>query len=317
MKKLHIPRPERRMRFAEKFGKGVPHFGRRERYERPGFGHIPLLLGCMAGAILLTVGILCLGRLWRVREVTARDGEHYTAAVLIGRSDLSAGDEMMGFDTWAVEQRLREELPLLEWVQVKKHLSGKVTIRASEISEVYYTRHNQNYYMINAETNEVLCVTPGPEEARRVGAVYVGIPEATRVRVGEKLSFVNLPYAPESTLPDIGYELETDTPDREYAYVPGFIETLRASELYPRVTGMELGDRYDLWLVLDRQVKVCMGDSRELERKLSLVGLVLEDRVGVDDPSLPTLIDVSDPARIIHRQSPDIALPDWAEGLPG
>ena len=36
---------------------------------------------------------------------------------------------------------------------------------------------------------------------------------------------------------------------------------------------------------------------------------------GFDANGLPTLVDVSDPARIIHRTSPDIDMPDWAKGL--
>ena len=139
------------------------------------------------------------------------------------------------------------------------------------------------------------------------------------MRVGEELSFVNLPYEPESAQNDLSdYEIETDEPKVEYAYVTEFIEAVMESPLGARVTGMELGDRYDIWLVLDRRIKVQIGNMDELERKLTLVERSLEDRVeeGRDDVSMPMLVDVSDPTRTIHRASPDLELPSWAVGLP-
>ena len=37
---------------------------------------------------------------------------------------------------------------------------------------------------------------------------------------------------------------------------------------------------------------------------------------GRDDGTLPVMVDVSDPARIIHRVSSAVELPDWAtEGV--
>jgi hypothetical protein len=233
-------------------------------------------------------------------------------------ADLEAGDTMLGFDSFAVVKRLKKALPLLDHVKVRKHLNGKVTITFSEVTELYYTRHNANYYIISAEDREVLGVFSNPNEARRVGAVYIGLPEATRVRVGEKLSFINLPYEPDS-MPEelVTYELETDVPEVEHAYVFDFVEALMASPLASRVTGMELGDRYDIRLVLDGRILVKIGDMDELDRKLTMTERSLEDRAqaGKDDGSLPVLVDVSDPARIIHRASPDIQLPDWAKGL--
>jgi hypothetical protein len=52
----------------------------------------------------------------------------------------------------------------------------------------------------------------------------------------------------------------------------------------------------------------------ELERKLTLADRSLKDKAasGGIPTGMPTLVDVSDPARIIHRSSPDVELPFWA-----
>jgi hypothetical protein len=114
----------------------------------------------------------------------------------------------------------------------------------------------------------------------------------------------------------VTYEIETDEPAVENAYVFEFVEALMTSPLAPRVTGMELGDRFDLWFVLDGSIKVKVGNMDELDRKLTVTERSLRDRAeeGFDAGGLPTLVDVSSPARIIHRTAPDIELPAWAQG---
>ncbi len=319
MKRIRIPRPRKHRSFAEKFGRDARPFGSGEKHNPPDYGSLPLLMLCMLGTALLTVAILFLGKLWKVSGVTSEDGQYYTASVVLSSAGIEAGEEMLGFDGFTVAKELREKLPLLNKVTVRKSLSGSVSIRFTEAESLYYTCHNQNYYIVNAETREVLCVSSKPDEARRVGAVYLGLPECTRVRVGEELTFVNLPYTPETDAPEIStYELETDEPEKENAYVFEFVETLMESPLSARVLGMELGDRFDLWLVLRGGIRIRVGTMDELERKLSVADRALRDKAesGAYPNGLPILVDVSDPARIIYRVSPEIELPDWALNLP-
>ena len=45
--------------------------------------------------------------------------------------------------------------------------------------------------------------------------------------VGEELSFINLPYQPETDSPElVTYELETEEPAVEHAYLYTFVEAL-------------------------------------------------------------------------------------------
>ena len=315
MKKIRIPRRPKRLPFKEKFAKDARPFGSGERYTSPDLGSIPLLLLCMLGVVILTVGVMLLGKLPKVTSVSAEDGTYYTAAAVLAHAGIEAGDEMLGFDGFTKAKELKKSLPLMDKVKIRKHLNGSVTVSFTEVEKLYYTCHNQNYYIINAETREVLCVAGDATEARRVGAIYLGLPECTRVRVGEELTFINLPYAPETDSPELStYELETYEPERENAYVFEFVEILMNSSVAERVVGMELGDRFDLWLVLRGGIRIRVGTMDELERKLTLADRSLQDKAasGGIPAGMPTLVDVSDPARIIHRSSPDVELPFWA-----
>lgn len=318
MKKITLPpwlRLPKHPSFVQKFGRDTEFFGSREKRKKRRILPVILIMCGMMGGIFLSIAAMGAGSFWRVKDVTASDGAIYSGAVLVEYAGVRAGDGMLGFDTFVVARELKKDLPLLDKVKVRKKLNGTVTISVTEQTDLYYTRHNQNYYIVSAKTHEVLCVSANPDEARRVGAVYLGIPEETRVRVGEELSFINLPYAPDSA-PDeqYTYELVTDEPDKEFAYVFEFVDVLMKSPLGDRVVGMELGDRYDLWFVLEGRIRVRVGTMDELDRKLSLAERSLEDQAQNGGLSTlhPTLVDVSDPARIIHNTSPKVEMPDWA-----
>ena len=323
MKKIGFSQRPKPRSYDEKFSVDAAFFGSREKFVNPIPKKMYIAVLGMLGGVALTGAILLVSGFWTVRDVTAEDGTFYTATVVEQYAGVQAGDKMLGFDSSAVVKRLKKGLPLLDEIKVRKGLDGELSVSFQEITEVYYTCHNANYYLIAMDDMEVLGVFSNPTEAKRVGAVYLGVPEAARVRVGEKLTFVNLPYEPDTVpgTPSGGasggafdYELETDEPEEEYGYVTAFLEILNASPLAERVTGMELGDRYDLWLVLDKRIRVRIGAMDELERKLKMIERSLSDRVeeGRDDGTLPAMVDVSDPARIIHRVSPDVELPWWA-----
>jgi predicted amino acid-binding ACT domain protein len=227
----------------------------------------------MLGVVILTAAVMLLGKLPKVTAVSAEDGTYYTAAAVLAHAGIEAGDEMLGFDGFAKARELKKSLPLMDKVKIRKHLNGAVTISFTEVESLYYTCHNQNYYIINAETHEVLNVAGDAAEARRVGAIYLGLPECTRVRVGEELTFINLPYAPETDAPEIStFELETYEPERENAYVFEFVEILMKSSVAERVVGMELGDRYDLWLVLRGGIRIRVGTMDELYASIGYGG---------------------------------------------
>ncbi len=313
MKRPLIPPIRRHKSFAEKFGRDVEHFGSRQKPEPPPKTYLPRILVCLAGVAGLCLVVCILATLPRVGEVSAEGGEIYSADVMLYYANVQTGDDFFGFSTADVERQMKAYMPLIDRAQVKKHLNGDVTITATEHRNLYYTCHNRNYYIFTSDSLTVLCAMSTPDEARRVGAVYIGLPESTRLRVGERVRFINLPYAPETQTDMSDYAVETDVPERENAYVREFIRIFMDSPLASRVRGMELSDRYDLWLVLDDSVRVHVGDMSELADKLSTAHRALEERAasGVDAGELPLSVDVSNPTRIIFRASPEVEIPAW------
>lgn len=268
------------------------------------------LLLMVAGAMLLGAVILWLGSLWRISDVRVEGCEHYAPAAVIAASGARRDGEYLGVDAWTAERRIREQLPLVKDVTVSKSLDGSVVISVTEYDALYYTRFHENYYAMTTDGMKVLEVSASGDAYRSMGAVYVGLPEDAYVRVGRALTYAYAPYLTDhETEEAFTYPVEDEDPVAEYAYVSRVLEIVMAWELAPRVTGIELSDRYTMYLVLDEQIKVSLGKKSDLDAKLALAQKVLSTYTAGENP---VILDVSDGETASLREDANLILPPWA-----
>ncbi len=297
--------------FKKKFGRHSPWGGR---------GYTPLwpwkacfysLLGLIVTALLITA-ILLVGNLWQVKGVTVEGTVQYDAEDIAAAVGIEAGDGMISFDRKTVREHLREDYPLIRSVKLHRKLNGQVIVKVTEETNLYYTCHHSNYYLIAADDLSVLGVTSYGAVYKDYGALYLGFPEEARIRVGEKITYAYLPYEPVSPPEALAtYEIVTAEAEEEYAYVMTFVKTVLAhSSLEGRITGMELSDRYDLYIVFDGHVKICFGSMKELSRKLDIAVQILAKEL--DGSRMPAVLDISDPSKSTYREDGELILPPWA-----
>lgn len=265
----------------------------------------------LAAAVLLTAAILLLGKAWRVDSVSVEGTVQYDAEIIADASGIAVGESMTDFDRRSLEETLKKDYPLIRSVKVRRRLNGEVILKITEETDIYYTCHHSNYYLISGRDLTVLGVSSYGVEYQSYGAVYLGLPEEARVRVGEKLTFAYLPYEPVSAPEPLAtYEIETKEAEEEYRYVWTFREKVESSALAGHITGMELGDKYDLYLVYDGHVKIRFGSMDELDRKISQAIEVLEREL--DGERALAVLDVSDIQKSTYREDSNLDLPEWA-----
>lgn len=297
--------------FDRKFGRHHPWRGRGYTPLWPWQACFYALLGLISTAILVAA-VLILSTCWKVSSVTVEGHAQYDAEILIEASEIRAGDSMMSFGGKSLEQQLRADYPLLRSVKVRRRLNGQVILKVIEETDLYYTCHHSNYYLISAQDLIVLGVSSHGTEYENYGAMYIGFPEEARIRLGEKITFAYLPYEPVSAPEELAtFEIVTGEAEQEYAYVWSFVKAVRdTSALEGRVTGMELGDRYDLYLVFDGHVKIRFGSMKELDRKLTQAVEILSREI--DGSRMPAVLDVSNIEKSTYREDSELILPDWA-----
>jgi hypothetical protein len=259
---------------------------------------------------LVCTAILGLSYVWRIQTITASGSLRYENDLLAENCGLLVGDAMLNFDSSQVEEQLRATFPLLASVQVTRRLNGTVSIQVEDEGRLYYTYHNGNYSLISAESLRILSVMADPDDWLALSPVYLGLPEEARIRKGETLTYAWLPYPSEGAENEVStYEIETGEAVEDFAYVKEVLQAVMGSSLADRVTGLEVGDRYDLWFLLDGHIQILLGDSSNLEYKLSQAMAVLEKQTVT---ALPAVLDVTDLSRITYREVADLALPAWA-----
>ncbi len=295
--------------FSKKFGQESTSQGRGYTPLWPWKACFYTILG-LGIALIVSALLLILTNAWKVEDVKVEGAEKYSADALIYASGITEGDSMMSFGERSMTEKLQAVHPLIRNVRVKRSLNGTVTLRVTEEANVYYTCLRSNYYLISAEDLTVMGIASEGDRFKEYGAMYIGFPEETRLTVGEKVIFAYLPYEPVSAPEEVAtYEVDTAEAEEEYAYVWDFVNAVCDSVLSERITGMELSDRYDLYLIYDGYIKIRFGNVQDLNRKLRLAEEILQEEN--DGERIPAEMDVST-TKGTYREIPDLSLPVWA-----
>ena len=304
---------DRESRFSKKFGRDNPWGGHRRR--TLSLRQLLLVTGVIVGAAVLCLAMLLVANSIKIKSVEVKGNQMYSADWILQATGIEAEGDYFGFDPATVEDKLRSQLPLLRDVKVRRKLNGTVAVTVTEETGFYYTWHHQNCYLLSDETLRVLTVSSGSSEYTKIGAVYLGLPADARLRVGEILSFEYRTYLENESDTVAEQEGETKTAEKQYAYVWEALEVYRSSELAGITVGLDLSDPYDVYAVLNGQIKVSFGDSDDLEEKIkaTVQVLVAEGRYGegVTDP-LPAVIDAKNAAKVGFREGIDTEWPSWA-----
>lgn len=308
LKQRRRPRSYRdKFRTRGRFGTGLsePQRTRPQRWLRR------FMLGCLAVA-LVAGGLLGASLAWQVKTAEVKGASVYTPEELLEAAGIQPGARMLSFDGSTLREDLLARYPLLTAASVSRRWNGAVTLSVTEESELLWTRHYQNAYLISADTLRVLEVASSPEGwwSRGVKAVYIELPEQAWLAVGDRLTYRYLTYPAEGeaaneTVADGGLRPATE----QYAYVESVRQTVMASALGERVTGLSLEDRYDLWFLVDGRIQVRLGNTEDLAYKLSQAVAVLDRQ---SESSGRGVLDASVPAAVSYRAVSDLALPEWA-----
>lgn len=268
---------------------------------------------CVVGLsilLVLTLGLTFGSMAWVVTDLRVEGAVGYNGDELLVASGIQIGDRMLGFDASAVEKQLQTKCPLLATVEVERAMNGTVSISVTEEKRFLWTSHYQNQYLLSADTLRVIAVDTASDAWQSMNAQYIGLPEEAWLQVGETLTYRYLTYPAEGEAADAEVMTPSgQTAEAYFRYVGTVRDAILNSSLGTRVTGMELGDRYDLWFLLDGRIKVYLGNADSLTYKLSQAELVLSRQQSTNSKAV---LDVSDPAQVSYREAPDMELPSWA-----
>lgn len=297
-------------KFERKFGKDRPWGGNRRvplPLKRAAF-YIGIMLAAMAviGILLLICGAI------KISAVKVTGVSIYTEDDVVDAVELYRGGGYWDFDPARTEDELMEKLPYIKKVKVRRHFNGSVSVSVTEEENFYYTRHNKNYYLFSGDTWRVIIADNEAENFINLGAVYLDLPADARIRVGEKLTFEYGEYV-EGTA-EIPEE-EMTTPEGEaseyYEYVFDVIKAANDSDFEGEISHIGVSDVYGIYIALGGNVKVTLGTTEELERKLEAAYVTYADSYDKITATgfVGGVIEASDPSKTTFREKLDLTLP--------
>lgn len=173
----------------------------------------------------------------------------YDEMDLANVAGIRRGVPLYSLDCDALEEKILEECPYLDTVEVELRFPNKVRFRVEGRIAQWYLDISGTKYALDAN----LVVMTETDEVE--GVTRLILPSVKSAMYGEVPSFGNSETEVKKTLE--------------------VISAIRQTTFKTRLTDVDLESRWDIWLTVDGSYRVSMGDSSDFEAKLRAVETIL------------------------------------------
>lgn len=200
----------------------------------------------------------------------------YDEKDIINASLLKRGDKLYAVDFDEIENKVLEECPYLESVEITARFPNTVRFSVEEKKPQWYIELAGDFYVLDSEL-VMMTETASQESLAREGVTKLVLPNLRSVMKGE--------------LPNFGVDEKGNRDETEIRKTLEIISAVRQTTFKGRVTELDLSNRFDIKLTVDSSYYVSMGDVSAFEAKLKEVERVLASEKAKQHPSAE--IDVS------------------------
>lgn len=254
-----------------------------------------LLLGAVLLGILLSVALLFKVTAFEIQDPegnTPADTGIYTQEEIIAALGIAEGDNLFGFRAAEVEARLEQTFPLLENIEVRRHLPGTVVIRVEPATETYCIQTDTGWAVLS-ETLKVVSVTGEQPALPVIRASDVGVPQPGAllqldVSVQTAMSASEADSAADSTADSTASgasSLSTSALVSADAATSGealtaMLAALDEAGILADMTELDVTDPAEISFVYQDRIRVKLGTTNELAYKLRFVTKLLLNESG-------------------------------------
>ena len=211
---------------------------------------------------LVTLVVMCFTVFFDVKQINVSGSEIYSNAEVIKASGITTEDNLLVISEKKLEEKIRQSLPYVDDVKIKRRLPDKVALIITDAKEYAYYAVEGKYYVISENGYILKEQTEAPEN------VFEIITSGISGNVGEKVVFAN------STEENLVNEL---------------ITLLEAKEI--NINKINVTSQLEIKLFVENRFEVVIGDNKYLTEKIAhLSGMIGEipDRSGMIDLSMWT-----------------------------
>ncbi len=208
---------------------------------------------------------VCVAVFLNVEEFKVNGSERYSAEQIIELVSIEKGDNIFSFKASEIEEDIKQNLPYVNSVEIKRDLPTTVEINIVEETPFYATNIAGSRYIISPYL-KVLEKTDDKEAYSEI--TELSLNNVRRCLVGNQVEFVD---------------------SRTLDAVLTLYESFEANYIKEKIRSVDIRSRFDIYINYDNRFEVYLGDIENLDIKIQfLVGIIGE----LDENSKGT-IDVS------------------------
>lgn len=191
-------------------------------------------------------------------NMTVYENQNYDVNKVKEISGVSEGDILFFTDKEKIEENIKNNLPFVDSVSVRKEFPNTVVINIVEEKESFYFKYADRYFVISSglkvlaffDSESDLMATDYYQKIMRVE-----LDDIKEVEVTKTVVFFD---------------------DQSHRRSEKVLETIDASPLYDKISSLDMSELYDLKFVYDSRIDIFFGSHIDFEKKLSNVEKIIE-----------------------------------------
>ncbi len=194
-------------------------------------------------------------QLFSLKTVVVNGSAQYSYNQILSAVNVKKGDLIFSVSEEELEQILTDEFAYIRAVKLEKEYPGTVIITVEEEIPEFYFEMQAEFFLLNRELkvlerfDTLAKLTEAAPKAQRVE-----IPQVAKAVVCEKLVFAD---------------------DSKSRHTDEALLMLIKSRLYKGLTEIDFSDRFNMTLVYDSRLEICLGSFRDFGYKLDLaIGMI-------------------------------------------
>lgn len=205
----------------------------------------------LAMAFVLIVGFVLY--FFRLQHLNFVNLTGYAAEDVFAATGIKKNAFVFSVSSSDIEKRLRTKFPYIQSVSVELDLPDTVSLVFEEDCALFYTQIYDEYFVVS-ESMRVLARYDTTDELD-AGLRAVTLPAVSYAVVGHSLQFFDSSYL---------------------TFLKEFLAVLEISDIYDRITSMDLSNRFDILVTYEDRLDIYLGDDEYLESNLSFAKSIIE-----------------------------------------
>ncbi len=230
-------------------------------------------------AIFAVAVAVCFLVFFKINTIKIEGTAGYTEEEILTALDIKEGSNLYSFDVEDKESNLVHALPYINGVTIERKLPSTIIVHIKECMPSMYVNLEGDYYLLT-DSMQILEHTTDITKLQGLMRVDMKPETVSRCIVGERLQFSD---------------------KRTGDVIKEAYSTVVKLEMEKRVLSIDANNRFSIYLTIDKDYKVYMGDIGEFETKLAFAKGIVEKLGTIQGETSAGTIDVSEINKGVFR----------------